>query len=194
VKKLILGSGSPRRRELLSELGFSFEVRTKDTDETCLGVPVAEQALFVAEKKAKALIPELKTDEVLLCADTVVILDHSALNKPANRQEAIHMLKALSGRSHFVTTGIVVYCNGEFMRQSVTTEVEFMTIPQEAIEKYVDTMNPMDKAGSYGIQEWIGHAFVKRINGSYNNVVGLPTSEVYSVLTVLLGSLSKTNI
>jgi septum formation protein len=186
VKKLILGSGSPRRRELLSELGFSFEVRTKDTDESCDGVPANEQALFVAEKKAIALIDTLAENEILLCADTVVIHNQQTLNKPSDRVEAIQMLTWLSGHTHDVTTGIVVYHCGQFIRQSVTTEVEFFPIPNEAIERYVDTMRPFDKAGSYGIQEWIGHAFVKRINGSYNNVVGLPTCEVYALLKELI--------
>lgn len=186
MKKLILGSGSPRRRELLSELGFSFEVRTKDTDESCDGVPANEQALFVAEKKAIALIDTLSENEILLCADTVVIHKERTLNKPSGRDEAIQMLASLSGHTHVVTTGIVVYHSGQFIRQSVTTEVEFLTIPTEAIERYVYTMRPFDKAGSYGIQEWIGHAFVKRINGSYNNVVGLPTCEVFALLKELI--------
>ena len=186
MKKLILGSGSPRRRELLSELGFSFEVRTKDTDESCDGIPANDQALFVAEKKANALIPSLSQNEILLCADTVVIHEDQTLNKPAGRVEAIAMLSSLSGNTHYVTTGIVVYHDRRFIKQSVTTEVEFLPLSKDAIEHYVDTMRPFDKAGSYGIQEWIGHAFVKRINGSYNNVVGLPTSEVYAILKELL--------
>lgn len=186
MKKLILGSGSPRRRELLSELGFSFEVRTKNTDESCDGVPANEQALFVADKKAIALIDTLAENEILLCADTVVVHKEQTLNKPSSREDAIQMLSSLSGHTHVVTTGIVVYHGGQFIRRSVTTEVEFLTIPIEAVERYVDTMRPFDKAGSYGIQEWIGHAFVKRINGSYNNVVGLPTCEVYALLKELI--------
>jgi septum formation protein len=183
VKKLILGSGSPRRRELLSELGFSFEVRTKDTDESCDGIPANDQALFVAEKKANALIPSLAENEILLCADTVVIHKNQTLNKPSGQDEAMAMLTSLSGNTHIVTTGIVIFHEGNFIKESVTTEVEFLPISKEAIEHYVNNMRPFDKAGSYGIQEWIGHAFVKRINGSYNNVVGLPTCEVYAILS-----------
>lgn len=187
MKKLILGSGSPRRRELLTELGFPFEVRIKDTDETCPEhIKADERALFIARLKAEALRPTLSENEILLCADTVVIHHNSTLNKPSGKDEAYLMLRKLSGATHKVCTGVVIFHNEKEIELLSTTEVEFGELSDEDIFHYIETKKPFDKAGSYGIQEWIGHAFVKRISGSYNNVVGLPTSDIFPVLRELI--------
>lgn len=129
---------------------------------------------------------ELTDDEVLICADTVVIVNGLVMNKPQSEDEAFNMVKTLSGKSHEVVTGLVVCTKDQFLERSVVTTVEFIQIPDSAIDYYIQKYRPFDKAGAYGIQEWIGHAFVKRIEGSYNNVVGLPTAELYSMINSLL--------
>jgi septum formation protein len=186
MKKIILGSASPRRKELLYSLGFKFDVRVKETDETCpREIAPIDRALYIAWKKASVLRPELESNELLVCADTVVISGEKVLNKPANQFEAQEMLRSLSGKTHTVATGLVVCTKDRFLEKTVLTKVEFMEIPYSAIDYYIDRYKPFDKAGAYGIQEWIGHAFVKRIDGSYNNVVGLPTSELYEMINSL---------
>ena len=181
--KLILGSKSPRRKELLAGLGFDFEVRTKETDESFSSeMQPIDVALFIASKKAAELASDLTDEEILICADTVVIIDSIILGKPANREEAIEMLLGLSGRTHTVVTGVVIASLQKEIQLSVSTSVVFHTLGLEEIENYIDTYQPFDKAGSYGIQEWIGYAAIERIEGSYTNVVGLPTHEVYQAL------------
>ena len=182
--KIILGSGSPRRKELLANLGFTFEIRTKDTDEsypskmTCEEVPT-----FLAKQKANALLPELSSDELLICADTVVILDNQILGKPANKEEAIAMLNRLSGKKHDVITGVFIGNNEKQLIFSEKTAVTFNKLSQADINYYIDNYQPFDKAGSYGIQEWIGAIGITNILGSYSNVIGLPTHKVYELLT-----------
>lgn len=182
--KIILGSGSPRRKELLANLGFTFEVRTKDTDEsypskmTCEEVPT-----FLAKQKANALLPELSNDELLICADTVVILDNQILGKPANKEEAITMLNSLSGNKHDVITGVFIGNSKKQLVFSEKTAVTFNKLSQTDINHYIDNYQPFDKAGSYGIQEWIGAIGITKIIGSYANVMGLPTHKVYELLT-----------
>jgi septum formation protein len=181
--KLILGSKSPRRKELLSLLGYSFEIRTKDTDETfSADVPISEVAQYVAHKKAKDLLVDLDNDEVVICADTIVMIDDKILGKPADREEAISMLERISGREHLVITGVVIASLEKTVEFSVKTTVCFYPLSGTEIRFYVDEYKPFDKAGSYGIQEWIGGIAIQSINGSYNNVVGLPTHEVYRSL------------
>lgn len=181
--KLILGSKSPRRRELLKLLGFEFSLRTKETDESFPDtLPSKLVAEFIAQKKADELISELEDDQVIICADTTVIIDDKILGKPSNRQEAIEMLEQLSGREHFVITGVVIASLDKQMSFSVSTTVVFHPLTADEIRNYVDRDQPYDKAGSYGIQEWIGSVAIQRIEGSYNNVVGLPTHEVYQAL------------
>ena len=181
--KLILGSKSPRRKELLSSIGFDFEVRTKETDESFpTTLNSNEVALFIANKKTEELIIDLKDDEIVLCADTVVIIDGVILGKPKDKDEAIHMLEQLSGRDHIVITGVVIASNEKKIQFQSTTIVSFLPLSNDEIQGYIDNYKPFDKAGSYGIQEWIGAAAIQRIEGSYNNVVGLPTHEVYQAL------------
>lgn len=173
---LILGSASPRRRDLLSALGYDFTILIKDTDESfdprMLSTDVPR---YLAEKKAAAILPFIDQHSVVLCSDTVVILDQDILGKPGNAEEAADMLERLSGRSHKVVTGICL--ESQFAKFSLTDEtiVHFKEIPSEAISFYVEQFKPFDKAGSYGIQEWIGHHFVERIEGSFSTVMGLPT-------------------
>lgn len=186
MKKLILGSSSPRRKELMETLGYSFIIRTKDTDESFpISMQSCEVATFVAEKKANALIPELGADEILLCADTIVVVNDEILGKPLDRSDAINMLGKLAGRSHDVITGVFIYTSGMRHSFSVTTTVHFNPLTVDEISFYVDRFQPFDKAGSYGIQDWIGCAAIERIEGSYTNVVGLPTREVYAFLKEL---------
>ena len=181
--KLILGSKSPRRKELLAGLGFDFEVRTKETDESFPAeMQPSDVALYIASKKAAELVSEITETELLICADTVVIIDSIILGKPESRDEAIGMLRALSGKTHTVITGVVLVSLKKEVRLSVATSVVFNSLGLEEIENYIDTYRPFDKAGSYGIQEWIGYAAIERIEGSYTNVVGLPTHEVYRAL------------
>jgi septum formation protein len=185
--KIILGSASPRRKELLRAAGFSFEVRTKDTDESFPSdTPSDEVALFVASKKLNALLEDIDEDTVLICADTTVVADERILNKPKDALEAKGMLQTLSGRSHKVITGVCIASKQKSHSFSVTTTVTFKELTSEEIDFYIQEFKPFDKAGGYGIQEWIGHAAIVRIEGSYNNVVGLPTHEVYEVLQKFL--------
>lgn len=183
MKKLILGSKSPRRSELIGALGFEFTIRTKETDESYpSNLAAKDVALYVAKKKADALRSTLNDNEVLLCADTVVILNDKVLGKPKDMLEAKATIKELSGKIHSVITGIVLQTTSKESTFSCETKVVFGELSEEEINRYIRHFKPFDKAGSYGIQEWIGHAFIERIEGSYNNVVGLPTHEVYKEL------------
>jgi len=181
--KLILGSKSPRRKELLASIGMQFEIRTKETDENYPeSLPIDQVAEYIAQLKADDLIEDLQDDEILLCADTTVQIDNILLGKPKDARDASKMLSLLSGRTHFVTTGVVLASNEMELSFSVRTEVTFKPLSMDEIEYYIETYKPFDKAGSYGIQEWIGYIGIQKINGSYNNVVGLPTQEVYQAL------------
>jgi septum formation protein len=181
--QLILGSKSPRRKELLALLGCQFEIRTKETDESYPEtLSIEEIAPFIAHKKARDLLPTLSTDEVIICADTIVVLGNQILGKPENAQHAIEMLSSLSGKEHQVITGVVIASISKKVVFSVQTLVQFKELSIANIEQYVATNQPFDKAGSYGIQEFIGAIGIERIQGSYNNVVGLPTAEVFEAL------------
>lgn len=187
MKKIILGSSSPRRKELLAALGFDFEVIIKEIDESCpVQIPLAERAQYIANKKADAFNQTLKDDEILICADTVVICDDKMLNKPNSVENAVEMLSMLSGKTHQVITGVVIKSNKTSNSFSVETLVTFNEISIEEINNYIQKFKPLDKAGAYGIQEWIGYAFISKIEGEFSNVVGLPTSEVYRTLIKML--------
>lgn len=182
-KKIILGSGSPRRKELLAALGYNFEVRTKDTDESYpTAMSCEEVPTFLAKQKAAALLSELREDELLICADTVVILDNQILGKPANKDEASEMLNFLSGKTHKVITGVFIGDSKQEVIFSDTTEVTFNTLNEDQINYYIENYQPFDKAGSYGIQEWIGFIGVASITGTYANVMGLPTHKLFDFL------------
>jgi len=182
-KKLILASQSPRRKELLKGLGFDFEVRIKDTNEDFpQNLDPSEVAGFLSAKKAEAFASEINPNEIVLTSDTVVILDGKILGKPANEEEAFEMLSALSGKTHHVTTGITFLTLEKELTLSDTAKVFFKELSRQEIEYYISNFKPFDKAGAYGIQEWIGFVGVQKIEGSYFTVMGLPIHMVYDVL------------
>jgi septum formation protein len=174
--KIILGSNSPRRKELLEDMGYSFQTRTIDTDESYSdSTKPIDVAKTIALKKSEALLGSLSNEELLICADTVVIVNDEVLGKPKNKLEAIQMLKNLSGKTHLVITAVTFSTKKETRVDQSITEVTFKKLNEDEINFYIETYKPFDKAGAYGIQEWIGYIGVTNIKGSYFNVVGLPT-------------------
>ena len=182
--RVILGSGSPRRKELLAMLDIDFAVRSAgDVDESYpADLPAEEVPLYLALKKSNAFLSGLRENELVITADTVVICDNNVLGKPGDSEEAFRMLKMLSGRKHAVVTGITVATREIQISDTAITEVEFAPLSDETIKEYIGRYRPLDKAGAYGIQEWIGAVAVKGINGSFYNVMGLPLH----LLTTLL--------
>ena len=182
--RVILASNSPRRKELLSGIDLSYEIRTlPDIDESYPEtVPNEEVAAFLARKKASAYLSALKGDELLITADTIVLLDGMILGKPADKAEAKEMLLTLSGEMHRVITGVCFTTEHEQVSFSDTAYVTFGTLSEEEIDYYISEYSPMDKAGAYGVQEWIGYVAVEKIEGSYFNVMGLPIFKVYQEL------------
>ncbi|MDD5895891.1 MAG: Maf-like protein [Prevotellaceae bacterium] len=181
---IVLASNSPRRRELLAGLGIDFIVKViADIDESYPdSINASEVAQYIAEKKAKAYQAMLHDDSLVITADTVVIVDNHILGKPKDESEATAMLSAISGRSHHVVTGVCIMTKESRRCFSVTTEVTFATLSPEEIDYYVCKYRPFDKAGAYGIQEWIGYIGVTSLSGSYFNVMGLPVQRIYSEL------------
>ena len=183
---LILGSKSPRRQELIQGLGLPYEVRTLDTDESYPESLKPQQiASFLAEIKAKALLDTLKPNELLLTSDTVVITDSEVLGKPENQEQAKKMIAMLSGKTHQVITGVHLATLAHSYTFDVVTEVTFLPLELWEIDYYVEKYIPLDKAGSYGIQEWIGYIGIEKMHGSYYNVMGLPTAELWKVMKKL---------
>ena len=185
--KLILASNSPRRKELLAGLGLLFEVRVlQDIDESYPdNLPVSEVALYIAGKKADAYRTIVNDDELIITADTVVIVGDEILGKPVDEADAERMLRQLSGRIHQVTTGVCLLTASQERRFAVTTDVTFKELSDEEIRYYVTTYKPFDKAGAYGIQEWIGYVGVTCLHGSYYNVMGLPVQRIYETIRTL---------
>lgn len=183
--KLILASNSPRRKELLAGLGVPFEVRVfQDIDEHYPeNLPVNEVARYIAKEKADAYRRIVAADELIITADTVVIVGDEILGKPMDEADAVRMLRLLSGRTHQVTTGVCLLTAEKERCFDVTTDVTFKTLTDEEIHYYVNRYRPFDKAGAYGIQEWIGYIGVTGLNGSYYNVMGLPVQRIYQELT-----------
>ena len=179
---LILSSNSPRRKELLAGLDIPFEVRViEDIDESYPdSLPTGEIAEYIAQKKAAAY--EVGNDEVLITADTIVVLDDQILGKPADAVEAKLMLRSLSGKTHHVITGVCLKSRDQQHHFSVISEVTFKTLAEGEISYYVENYKPFDKAGAYGIQEWIGYIGVTGLSGSYFNVMGLPVQRIYEEL------------
>ena len=178
-RPLILASSSPRRQYLMKEAGFNFTVEKPDVDETFPAeLPPDQVAKYLAEKKAEFFRLQMK-EEIVLTADTVVILDKKILNKPADRIEAIAMLSDLSDNTHKVVTGVCILSKEKEESFDDTTEVSFQKLTPREIEFYVDHYKPYDKAGSYGAQDWIGMVAIRKIVGSYFNVMGLPIHKVY---------------
>lgn len=183
---LILGSNSPRRAQLMHELGFTFEKRGSNVDETIPDdVPLREAATYLAKKKNNAI--DLEEGEVLITADTVVLLENEILGKPDGPGEAFQMLRSQSGKVHEVITGVCIRSNEKAETFDSTTKVKFREFEDWEINYYVENFKPFDKAGAYGIQEWIGQVGIEWIEGSYYNVVGLPTEQVFEQLVVTFG-------
>lgn len=181
---IVLASKSPRRQELLKGVGIEFTILTKDVDESYPErLPLIDVAPFLSLKKAKAFDDnELPENYMVITADTVVIVDNEILGKPADREDAVRMLKQLSGKVHKVITGVTVHTKDKTKTFSVTSKVEFEQLDLQEVEYYVDKYKPYDKAGAYGVQEWIGYIGVCNVEGSYYNVMGLPTQKLYKVL------------
>jgi septum formation protein len=182
--KIVLASNSPRRKELLKGLSIDFEVRViPGIDETHPpDIPPEEIPACLARKKADAYRATMKPDELVITADTVVVLDSDILEKPADREDAIRMIRRLSGRKHHVITAVALTTIGRRKEFSVKSTVDFAELTAEEIEYYVDRYKPFDKAGAYGIQEWIGYIGVRGIEGSFYNVMGLPVQRLYQEL------------
>ncbi|MCB9307981.1 MAG: septum formation protein Maf [Lewinellaceae bacterium] len=182
-RPIILASQSPRRSQLLREAGFQFTVQALDIDESFPEeMPVEEVAPWLAQKKARAAAGLIRDREIVLAADSVVILDDVIYNKPVDRADAIRMLRRMSGRRHTVITGVCLLAKEQEKSFSGVTKVWFADLSDTEIEYYIDTCKPFDKAGSYGVQEWIGHCKITRIEGTFPNVMGLPVDLVYDAL------------
>ncbi len=182
-KRLVLASKSPRRKQLLEGLGLSFEIRLKEVEEEFPSdLKAGEIPLFLASLKAAAFRSEMKDDEVIITADTVVWLGDKVLNKPQDRTEALSMLERLSGRAHTVYTAVNIMSNSRSICLLDETEVRFKKLDKNEIEYYVDEFKPFDKAGAYGVQEFIGYIGIDSLNGSFYNVMGLPIHRVYEEL------------
>ncbi|MCP4312020.1 MAG: septum formation protein Maf [Bacteroidetes bacterium] len=188
--EILLASRSPRRASLMDELGIPYRVvDTEHTDEVYpLGLKGGEIARYLAVHKSDAYTAALKVKQVLLTADTIVWQDGVELGKPLSREDALAMINVLSGRTHQVFTGVCLRSAIKRTSFYVATDVSFSHLDAEEISYYVDHYKPFDKAGAYGIQEWIGHIAVERINGSYFNVMGLPVQKVYSELKTFIKS------
>ncbi|MGD1893074.1 MAG: Maf family protein [Cyclobacteriaceae bacterium] len=181
--KLILGSQSPRRQQLLRDLGYSFTTRVISTDEVFpQDMPTNQVAEYLAQEKGKAHIKSIATNELVITADTTVVLGQQVLNKPADLTEAKEMLRLLSGKAHQVISGVCLTTQQEQLSFSDTTTVYLSALSSDEIDYYVNTYQPLDKAGGYAIQEWIGKTGISRIEGSFYNVVGLPTEKLYQAL------------
>lgn len=181
--KLVLGSKSPRRQELLKGMGFDFVIRTQDSDESYPdNLELDKVAEYLAGQKASVLQNTLASNELLICSDTAVIVNDQFLAKPIDRNEAIAMISSLSGKTHQVITGVHLSTSTDQWSFSDTTLVTFSTLSEKEIEFYVDNYKPFDKAGSYGIQEWIGYIGIEKMDGSYFNVMGLPTAKLWQEL------------
>ncbi len=182
--RIILASNSPRRRELLGGLGIDFTVKVIDgIDESWPHDLKGEEIpIYISREKAAPYIPHIKPDELVITADTIVYVDGQVLGKPCDKADAERMLRLISGRWHEVITGVTLTTAARQRSFAVTTRVRFCNLSDSEIRQYVDSGQPMDKAGAYGIQEWIGYVGVEAIEGSYFNVVGLPVQRLYREL------------
>ena len=186
--KIILASGSPRRAELLKNIGIEFDVKPLDVDESYpSSLKHAEIAVYLSELKAKAFdLDALCENCLIITADTIVWLDDKILLKPTDYDDAVRILSTLSGRMHEVITGVTLRTAAKMNTFYSVTKVYFKPLSQEEIHWYVTNYKPYDKAGAYGGQEWIGYVGIERIEGSYLNVVGLPVQKLYSELTAFV--------
>lgn len=181
--KIILASGSPRRQQFFRELGLDFEIKIKEVDEIypeiLQGVEITN---YLAKLKAKSFDNELKNNEIVITSDTIVWFETKALEKPKDYDEAFTMLKKLAGNTHEVITSVCFKTVNKTELVNCVTKVTFNNLTDEEIQYYINIFKPFDKAGAYGIQEWIGLIGISRIEGSYTNVVGMPTEMVYTYL------------
>ena len=186
---IILGSGSPRRKELLGELGFEFEVDTRNTFEEVYSEDTPQEAIpeVLSEGKSLGFHRELTDSEILLTSDTLVLCEGRVMGKPRDREDAVDMLKALSGKSHKVITAVTIRNSERMKTVSDTALVHFKDLTDSEINYYIDNCRPFDKAGAYGIQEWIGYIGIDRIEGSYFTIMGLPVHLVYELLLEFIG-------
>jgi septum formation protein len=187
MQKIILASGSPRRKQILELANIPFTVNIPETDENHPhGLSPEQVAIYIARNKAMAIYNGVANENQepsnmkapVLSADTIVVLDHEIIGKPVDRNDAIKILQKLSGKKHLVITGVVIFYNNTEVAFAAVTEVEFHALNNEQITYYIDNFKPFDKAGAYAIQEWIGAVGVKNINGDFYNVMGLPVSRV----------------
>ena len=184
---IILGSASPRRKELLTDLGLIFSIQTTNKEETFSRLLKQEEiAEFLAKQKSEFLSEDLQQNDLLITADTIVSFKNELLNKPKNKEEAFRTLNKLSENTHKVITGVCLKSKKKEIVFSVTTLVTFNALSEEEIHYYINKYNPHDKAGAYGIQDWIGKIGINNINGSYTNVVGFPISELYQHLKLFI--------
>lgn len=188
MQTIILASQSPRRKQLLEWAEIPFSVEVSDADESFpSGVSVNDIPVFIAGKKAASVKNKLNNpSQIILAADTLVVLNETIIGKPANRKHAVEILQSLSGKKHYVITGVVILKNETEIKFSDITEVTFHSLTIEQIEFYVDKYKPFDKAGAYAIQEWIGVVGIKSISGDFYNVMGLPVSKVVQQLKKIM--------
>ncbi|MBV8255390.1 MAG: septum formation protein Maf [Chitinophaga sp.] len=180
---VILASQSPRRKQLMEQAGIPFVIKVADTDESFPDtMPISEVPVFIARQKAIVIQAISSPEEIVVAADTVVVLDNTIIGKPQDREDAIRILTALSGREHLVITGVVIRRGDKEVAFSKETGVFFNPLTPEQIAYYVDNYKPYDKAGAYAIQEWIGAVAIDRIEGCFYNVMGLPVSRVVEEL------------
>lgn len=185
--KVILASQSPRRQDLLKGLDFEFEIRVADIDEVFPDHLVKEEIpVFLAQEKAKAMTSGLEDNDILITADTIVWQNNKAVNKPEDRADAFKMIKELSSEMHTVYTGVQLTSVNKKVSFFAETKVYFSEISDQEINYYIDKYKPYDKAGAYGIQEWIGYIAIEKIEGSYFNVMGFPVHMVYQKLKEFL--------
>ncbi len=184
-KDLILASNSPRRKQILTDAGFEFVVKVKPTNEDFSEtMPVNEVAAYLANKKAEAFLDEIQENQIILTADTVVVINGQILNKPQNHNEAKSMLKLLSGQVHEVITGVCLLQKASKIAFSDIAKVYFNELSDQEIDHYIQVYKPFDKAGSYGVQDFIGMVGIPKIEGSYFTVMGLPIHRIYEELKI----------
>ena len=186
--RIILGSGSPRRRELLAGLDIDFTVDTGNTFEESVDLSLPHHSIpaLMSEGKSRGFHRPLEPDEILITADTMVLLDGSLMGKPHSRDEAVRMLRSLSGREHEVITAVTLRSVSHFETFTDIALVQFCELSDAEIDYYIDKYRPFDKAGAYGVQEWIGYIGISSIKGSFYNVMGLPVHALYQHLKALL--------
>lgn len=184
--QIVLGSGSPRRKELIEHLKLPYSIRVSDVDEVIpQGMSPHDVPVHLSELKSNHLALSIDDDELIITADTIVIVDDEILGKPVDREDAYRMIKLMSGRTHQVVTGITVITANHKHSASDQSDVTFLPLSDEEIYWYIDNFHPMDKAGAYGIQDWIGSCKISHISGSYYNIMGLPMHKLYEMLREL---------